>query len=61
MKYISPLFRVEYAFQHTLVLQCMDCYSEDGTAVCDTSLSASCSSDAPVSPFSVTDATNETH
>ena len=38
-KYISPLFRVEYAFQHTLVLQCMDCFAEDGTAGCDTSLS----------------------
>ena len=59
MKHISPRIQVGYVFQHTLVPQCMDAYSDDGTAGCDTLLSASCSNDALVSPFSVIDATNE--
>ena len=48
MKYISPRIQVGYVFQHTLVPQCMDAYADDGNC---TSLSASCSNDALVSPF----------
>ena len=36
MKQISPMIQVGYVFQQNLVLQCMDGYSDDGTAGCDT-------------------------
>ena len=44
MKHISPMIHVGYVLQQNLVLQCMDGYSDDGTAGCDTSPSASSSS-----------------
>ena len=60
MKYISPLIQVGYVFQQTW-FPCMDSYSDDGGAGCDTSHSVSCSSDALISLFSVTDYTDEIH
>ena len=46
VRYISPMVQVGCVNQQNLVLQCVDGYSDGGTAGYDTSLSSSCSKDA---------------